>query len=278
MELEHMIALSQEEFRPYAPKTVVWAPGGTRRHAALAGLSVDKSYFDWARTLQYEKVKLFFDLGVQTFFSLVLGPPQIQEVGLYQKHVYDGLAQVYDAQSMEFYRRIGAQVRFYGQQHLPFNTEKFAEVERLTAGNGPRVIWWTMVIQRPEEALWDATQAAMAAGARTFEDAVRAYYGADVDPVDVFIGFGKPQLGYLMPPLLGERASLYWTTFPSYQIEEEDLRTIFWDHRFGRTTWHSDKTNRYEGIGQSGLRERYQRRGIIGVGERIGTFWHQRGM
>ncbi|KAB8144995.1 hypothetical protein F8S13_03945 [Chloroflexia bacterium SDU3-3] len=278
MEREQVLAMPREEVRRYAPKTVVWAPGGTRRHAALAGVSVDGRYFDWAWDQQFGKVELFFDLGVQRFFSPVLGPPQVREVGIYQDQLRAALARLCDEQSLAFYQKLGVRVRFYGAHNLPFASDLFSATEQRTAENGPRELWWTMVISRAEEAIWDATQAAIQAGARSFEQAVRAYYGQDLDPVDVFIGFGKPQAGYLMPPFLGERADLYWTTFPSYQIDESDIRTIFWDHRFGRTTWQADKTNRYADIAQSGLRERYEQHTIVGVGERIGTFWHQRGL
>jgi hypothetical protein len=132
------------------------------------------------------------------------------------------------------------------------------------------------VVEHNDEALWDALRAAIAARATSLEDAVQAFYGEVIPPVEVFVGFGKLQAGYLMPPLLGEHADLYWTAFPSYMLSERHLRTIFWDHRFARATWSADKSRRYDGIDATDLSQRYQQPLILGVGRQTGSFWYPR--
>lgn len=275
MDLPTMLQIPRSQVRELAPHTVVWAAGGTRRQAVIEGIDLETGYYNWSWRRQLGSAAQFFDLGVQTLFAPILGPPQAREVGPYRNKLFDVLQRLGDDASLEFYRQIGARVRFYGQQHVPGMAELSDRVEAATRDLGPQTLWWSMVVEHEEEALWDAIQAAMHAGATSLAAAARAFYGEDVAPVDVFIGFSKPQTGYLMPPLLGERAALYWTVFPSYAMTEEHLRTIFWDYRFGRATWRADKTQRYEGIQTSSLVQRYEQQpSILGVGQRIGAFWY----
>lgn len=270
-----MVALPLEQFRALAPQTVVWAPGGTRRQAALEGVPRER-YFDWAWEHQFRCVAQFFRLGVQTLFVSVLGPPQVREIGPYREQLAPALARLCDEASLAAYMQMGAQVRFYGQSRIPGLAEHCARIEEQTRAAGPLTLWYELVVERETEALEDALRAASAAGATSLEEAVRAFYGQNLAPVDVFIGFGKTQAGYLLPPLLGERADLYWTAFPSYMLSEEHLRDIFWDHRFARATWTADKSARYQQAAALGLGERHQEGLTLGVGERVGPFWYPR--
>jgi hypothetical protein len=99
MELETMLALPQEQVRPLAPRTAVWAAGGTRRQAALEGVP-EAEYFDWAWQGQMDGVALFFTLGVQCLFAPVLGPPQVREVGPYRAALFTALSRLGDEQSL----------------------------------------------------------------------------------------------------------------------------------------------------------------------------------
>jgi hypothetical protein len=274
IDLQTAISLPRERLAAWSPQTVVWAPGGTRRHAIAAGVPLDNSYIDWAWEQHMRCIELFFALGVQTLFAPILGPPQVREVGDYRERVFATLWRIADPPSMEIYRRLGIRVRAYGQQRIPGLSDVVTQLESETAELGPRTLWHTMIVEREDEPFTDALQAARQAGATTLDESVRAFYGEPASPVDVFIGFGKPQTGYLMPPLLDHKASLYWTTFPSYMLAETHLRTIFWDYRFARATWVADKSRRYDSVDPHALQQAAERpRGIIGVGRRDGAFW-----
>jgi hypothetical protein len=275
MDRETMLALPLEELRALAPKTVVWAPGGTRRHAALKGIP-SASYVEWAWEQHFRCVAQFFKLGVQTLFVPTLGPPQAREVGPYREQLAKGLGRLCGEIGLEAHARMNVRVRFYGQTHIPGLAEQCAWAEAATSGAGPQTLWYSIVVEHNDEALWDAIRAAIDGRAVSLEEAVRAFYGEPVAPVDVFIGFGKPRAVYLMPPLLGEHADLYWTAFPSYMLSEAHLREIFWDHKFGRATWSADKSQRYENVTALDLSQRYQEPLILGVGQRFGPFWHPR--
>jgi hypothetical protein len=219
-------------------------------------------------------IELFFKLGVQTLFAPILGPPQVREVGSYRERLFTSLQRIADPPSMEIYRRLGIRVRAYGHQRIPGLSDLVEQLEAETAGLGPHTLWHTMVVEAEDEPLSDALQAARQAGATTLDESVRAFYGEPMSPIDLFIGFSKLQTGYLMPPLLEHKASLYWTIFPSYMLTETHLRTIFWDYRFARATWVADKSRRYESIDPDMFEQAARRPGgIIGVGRRDGAFW-----
>jgi hypothetical protein len=124
------------------------------------------------------------------------------------------------------------------------------------------------------EAITAAVRAASAAQATTYAEMVTAFYGERVPPVDLFIGFGKPTAGYLMPPLLGERAHYYWTTNPSYDLSGDDIDRILDDATAGRATWRADKQERYRALDPEALRDYYAHRYILGVGEQRQGFWY----
>jgi hypothetical protein len=274
IDLQTVLAWPRERLLPYAPQTVVWAAGGTRRQAVAVGVALGASYIDWAWEQHMRCIELFFALGVQTLFVPILGPPQVREVGAYSERLLATLWRIADPASMAIYRRLGIRVRSYGHQRIPGLPDVVAQLESATCEQGPRTLWQTIIVESEDEPLADVLQAARQAGATTLDESVRAYYGELVPPVDVFIGFGKLQTGYLMPPLLDRKASLYWTAFPSYMLTETHLRTIFWDYRFARATWVADKSHRYDSVDPHTLQQAAERPGgIIGVGRRAGAFW-----
>src|SRR5947208_730230 len=73
IDLQTAIECPREHLAAWAPKTVVWAPGGTRRHAIASGVPLDDSYIGWAWEQHMRCIELFFALGVQTLFAPILG-------------------------------------------------------------------------------------------------------------------------------------------------------------------------------------------------------------
>ena len=82
MDLQTMLKLPRDQVRELAPQTVVWAAGGTRRQAVIEGVDLEAGYYDWSWRRQLGGAAQFFELGVQTLFAPILGPPQAREVGV----------------------------------------------------------------------------------------------------------------------------------------------------------------------------------------------------
>ncbi|MCA9988217.1 MAG: hypothetical protein KDE09_19890 [Anaerolineales bacterium] len=96
-------------------------------------------------------------------------------------------------------------------------------------------------------------------------DLVRGYYGADVASLDIHIGSGKPQV-FDVPLLMSGRESLYFMTAPSPYFSAPQLRTILFDHIYGRAP-----LNRYDRISphansELGAFYRYNAEHTLGVG------------
>jgi len=71
---------------------------------------------------------------------------------------------------------------------------------------------------------------------------VRKYYGEDVLPVDLFIGFDKFS-AFDMPLLSTGAEDLYFSVSPSPYMTERQLRTILYDHLYLRCVPEPDYTN-----------------------------------
>lgn len=253
--------------------SVVWAAGGTRRQAALEQVA-DAAYVTWALQHQLEVAARFFKRGVQHLFLPVLGPPQVREIGPYRERLFNALQAIGSPFARAAYAQMDVRVRAYGQQHIPQLPPLLDDLAAVTADARQGTLWYTMVVNHEQEALEAAVRAAGVAGATTHAAMVKAFYGEAVPSVDVFVGFGKPMVGYLMPPLLGERAHCYWTTHPSYQLSDDDIDRIFSDAMITRTTWRADKQNRYRALNPETLRAYYAHRYTLGVGEQHQGFWY----
>jgi len=271
MELSTFLTIPRTEVQPVAPRTVVWAAGGTRRYAVLQGIAGD-DYYAWALERQLDGAALLLDHGVRTLFMPIIGPPQIREVGHYRERLLPMQQLLISKPALLRYAALNCRVRLLGHETLPGLSDIATTLEQATANLQQATIWWVFI--EDEHALVSAMlRAAVAAQASTWAEAVRAYYGEDLAPVDVFIGFGKLEAGYLLPPLLGEQADLYWAESPSYAMTEADVRRIIWDHRFARQTWMAEKNQRYAGIVDSPLPDYYARHDILGIGQTIHGFW-----
>ncbi|HEX5692535.1 MAG TPA: hypothetical protein VFX76_21115, partial [Roseiflexaceae bacterium] len=88
---------SIDQVAAVAPTTAIFAPGGTRRAAALAGIDPhSEEYVAWSRGHMIACVERFFKLGVKHLFVTALQSPQLAEVGRYRERILawidDGLA------------------------------------------------------------------------------------------------------------------------------------------------------------------------------------------
>jgi tuberculosinol/isotuberculosinol synthase len=70
---------------------------------------------------------------------------------------------------------------------------------------------------------------------------VRKYYGEDIPPVSMFIGFDKFSV-FDMPLLATGEEDLYFSVSPSPYMTECQLRAIFYDHMYLRPTSEPDYT------------------------------------
>lgn len=272
--LASFLAAPAQEVAAVMPPTVIFAAGGTRRSAALAGVAPDTD--DTTRVLRERMVACFaqfFHLGARHLFTSMLRPGQLNEVGRYRERLFSwfdwGLA---GPEALDDYRRHGWRVRIGGLEALP---ELRAANERLVAATPPTWEHTLWLYGAPEPgSLWEQTlSAAHATQARTQSELIRGLLGEEVPLAGLYIGFGKPMMTHDIVPLalMGE-TQCYWVQRPGYEIDEAMVRSIVYDSVYRRRTWREDKSTRYADIEQT--RALWESRQVLGIGRRIGGFWY----
>lgn len=273
-DLAEFLAAPIEQVANVVPATVLFAPGGTRRAAALAGISMQSDdYARWSRERMIECAGLLFRFGVRHLFMNIVRPPQLAEVGRYRERLFDwlewGLA---GPEALADYRRLGWRVRLVGVEEIP---ELHAAADRLVAATPvcwTHTIWWYVSVE--PDAHWKSLLvAAQRAQARTQAEAIRALYGEDIPLARLCLSFGKPMIAADMLPLLvtGE-VQCYWVQRPGFELDETTLRHIIYDYAYLRSTWTQDKSARYGEV--PAQRALWERRLILGLGRRVGGFWY----
>ncbi len=273
-ELESFLAAPASTVAAVAPRTLMFAAGGTRRDAVLHGLAVDRYSDELARfSIQRftDTVGHCFRLGVQNVIAITVRSSQLQEQGAYRDFIIDGAIRTLGALGVPLYNKLGCRVRLFGHDRFPAFAGLAAMLEAETDQTSPQTIWW--LISESNEQTWERVIAA-AQGVTSFAELSERYFSAQVPPVELYVSFGKPFVSpENMPlPLFGTDAHCYFYQRPGYAISERELRMMIYDYAYLRRTWTADKSNRYVGIEEQ--RAIWERGDILGLGQRVGAFWH----
>ncbi|MCA9994698.1 MAG: hypothetical protein KDE56_03055 [Anaerolineales bacterium] len=267
------LAASPAELRPFVPQTAVFAAGGTRRSAVLAGLSTDGfTYVQFARTQMYETFDLLFRYGVKHIFTAVSTHVNFGESGAYQTKLLQRVANgVADDDALAVYQQKGWRVRLAGGEDVPELQTAVSRLQQATP-TGNHTLWYTIAPRA--EAPWEQLLAAAhRAQATTRAELIRELYGEDIPLATMYLGFGKPEIyADLVPPVLVGKMQCYIRQKPGYLLSEQEWRLILYDYAFTRATWREDKTGRELKVLDH--REAWENAPILGLGKRLGPFWY----
>lgn len=278
--------------REAGPKVCVFPINGTRRWFMLehdVGLGEDfvSAYLDRASKRHIQLYKMFFDHGVDTLLTPVLGPDILEREG-YAQFIEGGL-KTWFGQSpdfLNFYDAYDVRVCVYGDtrrylEKTPYAwaLDAFEEVVQRTASHGRYRLFFGVCAH-------DATETVAEIGIRFYQEhgrppkrreIVEAYYGESVEPVDLFIGFG-PFTAFDMPLLATGNEDLYFTVAPSPYLSEEQLRCILYDHLYarpGEPNYGEMATEDWDGMTRF---YRLNRETVLGIGVRArGKIWYPTG-
>ena len=270
----HFLAAPAGEVARIAPATAVFSAGGTRRAAALAGISAQsEAYVQWAREQNRATFELLFQHGVCHVLAAAITQNQLQETTpIYRERLLQWTAWgMSGREALADYARLGWKVRLLGTEDVPELQACAAELEGSTAAHSDHTVWW-FVSPTPESHWQQLLQAAHRTHATTRADLLMALYGEAIPPATLFIGYGKPLLmPELVPPLLmGSPMHCYWLQRPGYLTDPTTLREILYDFAYLRDTWQADKTERAaSALAQPALWQHT----TLGLGERVGAFW-----
>lgn len=275
--LEQFLSGPLAAVRAVAPQTVIYGPGGTRRQAALAGISPQsEAYAAWSRDRMAESIAALSHVGVQHVVINLLRPSQMAEVGRYRERLLAWLAEgLAGDDAIAEWQRCGWRVRLIGLEELPELHEAAKRLADATASQPGATIWCYLcpTAQTP----WASLCAAAAAGAMSSQaDAIRAVYGEAIPPATLYLAFGKPLIAHdILPPLLAGELHCYWPQRPGFSLDEPTLREILYDYAYLRHTWQQDKSARYAAL--PAQRPVWEQPRVLGLGKRLGSFWYPRG-
>jgi len=259
LDLATFIALPDETVadivRSSGSKVCVFPINGTRRwflleHAADIKGDPISAYMDITGKRHLELYKMIFDHGLDTLLTPVFGLDLMERGDVYIERVgIDGLSRLAEHPDfLQFYDDYQVRVRFYGDYRKYLGStpyaevcDRFDEITRRTSSYRKHRLFFGVFAH-------DASERIASLSIQYFNETgsipskaqlVKMYYGEDLQPVDIFIGFDKLS-AFDMPLVATGSEDLYFTIAPSPYLSIEQLRQILYDHIFSRKIGESD--------------------------------------
>jgi len=238
-------------------KVVVFPINGTRRwfmleHADSLNSDFLSAYLDASIQNHVQLCAMLFDHGIHTLLAPVFGRELIRRGDEYTRRVgMDGLVRTAtDPAYRNFFETYNVRVRFYGDYRdllkgTPFEYVLGAlyEVAEATQHNTAHNLYFGVFADESVETIARlSVEHYLTHGAIPDKTAlIRAYYGEDLPPVSLFIGFDKFS-AFDMPLLATGEEDLYFSISPSPYMTERQLRAILYDHLYTRRIPEPDYT------------------------------------
>lgn len=258
---EQFLQLPREEVaslvKATGQKVCVFPVNGTRRwfmleHAEKIRHDFFQAYMDTSIVNHVELCAMLFDHGIDTILAPVFGRELMTRGDEYTKRVgIDGLVRTAtDRNYRDFFSKYNVKVRFYGDYRdvltgtpYEYALSSIYDVTEATKHNtGVRLFFGVFADEATETVARLSVEHFLAEGSipdkRTL---VRKYYGEDMLPVSMFIGFDKFSV-FDMPLLATGEEDLYFSVSPSPYMTECQLRAILYDHIYIRPTPEPDYT------------------------------------
>jgi tuberculosinol/isotuberculosinol synthase len=236
-------------------KLCVFPVNGTRRwfmleHADKIGDDFFSAYMDESIRNHVELCSMFFDHGIHTMLAPVFGRELMHRGDEYTKRVgMDGLVRTAtDEYYREFFARYEVRVRFYGDYRdvltgtpYEYALKSMYEVTEATRNNSRFQLFFGVFADEAFETIARlSVEHYLAQGVVPDKQTlIRKYYGEDLPPASLFIGFDKFS-AFDMPLLSTGEEDLYFSVSPSPYMTERQLRTILYDHIYLRRTPEPD--------------------------------------
>lgn len=269
---EEFLGLPLDAVKPHVPSSLLFAPGGTRRSAALAGIS-ERDYPRWAHAEMLKYCRSLANYGIRHIYTgMILQTQERESTGWYAGQLAKWAEAIMATpEAMAEYRALGFRMRVVGTAMAP----EFASLaDQLGNGTpeGELTIWF---ITAPDVAkVWTwIFDTVRRAHVTSQSELIRALYGEDLPPAPICLSYGKPMMGadFLPPFLHADRVQCYWPQKPGYAMTDLEWRRILYDYAFTRATWAEDKTGREQQVLEH--RTLWENAPILGLGRRVGPFW-----
>jgi tuberculosinol/isotuberculosinol synthase len=230
---------------------------GTRRwfmleHADKIGDDFISAYMDVSIKNHVDLCAMLFDHGVGTILAPVFGRELMNRGDEYTKRVgIDGLVRTAtDKNYRDFFEHYNVKVGFYGdyREVLTGTPYEYAlpsvyEVMEATKNNTKsRLFFGVFADEAIKTVARLSVEHYIAQGTvPDKETLIRKYYGEDVPPMSMFIGFDKFSV-FDIPLLTTGNEDLYFSLSPSPYMTEHQLRAVLYDHIYTRRIPEPDYT------------------------------------
>lgn len=195
---------------------------------------------------------MLFDHGVDIILSPVFGRELMRRGDEYTRRVgIDGLVRTAtDENYRQFYEQYRVRVRFYGDYRevltgtpYEYALSSISDLVGATKDNtGYRLFFGVFADESTETIARLSVQHYLDHGSIPDKQTlIRQYYGEDLPPVSLFIGFDRFSV-FDMPLLATGEEDLYFSVSPSPYMTQHQLRAILYDHLYVRPTPEPDYT------------------------------------
>lgn len=270
---QEFLALPVESVKPYVPSSILFAPGGTRRAAILAGRS-EREYPYWAHAAMLQLCHSFVPYGVRHIYTgMILQTQERENTGWYAGQMAKWAERIMATpEAIAEYRRLGFRIRVVGTAMAPAFAP-LAEKLRDVTPEGDLTLWFLTAPDVGDVWRW-MFDAVRRENVHSQAELIRALYGEDLPPAPLCLSYGKPMMGvdFLPPFLQADRVQCYWPQKPGYAMTDLEWRGILYDYAMMRNTWSDDKSGREHQALEH--RDLWENGPILGLGQRIGPFWY----
>ena len=290
---EHFLQVPVQEVaglvRASGQKLCVFPVNGTRRwflleHAAQIRDDFFEAYMNLSIQNHVELCAMLFEHGIDTILAPVFGRELMHRGDEYTQRVgIDGLVRTAtDPHYRQFFEQYDVRVRFYGDFRdvltgtpYEYALSSMYEVTEATKHNQRFRLFFGVFADEFTETISRLSVEHYLAqgGIPDKQTLVRKYYGEDLPPVSMFIGFDKFSV-FDMPLLSTGEEDLYFSLSPSPYMTQHQLRAILYDHLYVRPAPEPDYTKLTEEE-RNWLREYYRKNKdyAFGVGKLKFNLW-----
>lgn len=243
--------------RSSGQKVCVFPVNGTRRwfmleHADRIKDDFFEAYMQASIKNHVDLCAMLFDHGIEIILAPVFGRELVRRGDEYTQRVgIDGLVRTaMDETYRRFFERYNVRVRFYGDYRdvltgtpYEYALSSMYEVTEATRHNTGFGLFFGVFADEVTETIARlSVEHYLAQGSIPDKQTlVRKYYGEDLPPVSMFIGFDKFSV-FDMPLLATGEEDLYFSISPSPYMTQSQLRAILYDHLYIRPTPEPDYT------------------------------------
>jgi halimadienyl-diphosphate synthase len=272
------------------PQVCVFPINGTRRWFMLEQAAKPQpdysveNYMEAAGRAHINVYRLCFEHGLTTLLTPVFGAELLTRgEGYLQKIGADGMRRLaIHPDFTNFYDEYQVSVRFYGDYRkslagTPYADlcELFDQITAKTSGYKRYRLFFGVFASDASEWVADFSVEFYKKFGRvpTRPEIIVSYYGIELSPATLFIGFDKFSV-FDYPLLSNGEEDLYFTVAPSLYLDPETLRNILYDHIYTRRLPEPD----YASLQQNDFEKlkkfyRSHLHSVQGVGRRESEIW-----